>query len=278
MARRYFTLAVLFVAMAAWGQEDAQQTGTAGQADFGHPLCTGCWQVAPPQTTPSTHPDSISPVDVPPITREYSGPVPVSLPGGSWNPLNWGGPVFVTQAQTARVRQQWHNIWTPGPLAKWGGPAGYGIQVVGGLMNLMCGPIGCGVIAGFEPNAWDWQYLNEEVIGESIKTSLTHGIENGQISTEEYDLISKAIDVTRERTMLQHHIWARVEMTRLGRLANYELLPERSAGLSGGQMMDAFKKIAEGESVPRAMRAVGLDPGMNLEVYGAGAPGPDPNW
>lgn len=140
-AKRYFTLAVVvLLAMVAFGQESTQTPGQGG-------LCSACWRVPWPQTTPSTQSDSIPQVDVPPITREYSG-----SGGSSWNPFNFPGSGWQldtpgTPAQQAQMRQEFSNIWKPGALAKWGGPAGYGLQVASGLMNLMCGPIGCGLLA-----------------------------------------------------------------------------------------------------------------------------------
>jgi len=50
---------------------------------------------------------------------------------------------------------QWKGAFNPGSsrssLANWAGPLGYGIQVVGNLLGLLCpAPIGCGTVAGLD--------------------------------------------------------------------------------------------------------------------------------
>jgi hypothetical protein len=53
-------------------------------------------------------------------------------------------------SQGNAMRTELYHTFKPGVVAKWGGPGAYALQVVGGLMNLMCGPIGCGLIAGLD--------------------------------------------------------------------------------------------------------------------------------
>jgi hypothetical protein len=99
-----------------------------------------------------------------------AGPItlvsPNQLPGGGGGEdwfSGWRPDTPASPAQAARMRQQFNAIWSPGPLAKWGWAGGYAFQVVGGLMNLACGEIGCGLIAG-EGGSGGYQFAEKDEI------------------------------------------------------------------------------------------------------------------
>ena len=111
--------------------------------------------------------DEVSPTNPGSLGADVAGP-----PGGSnqgniapadWGPegedwfSGWRLDTPGSPAQQAQMRREFSNIGKPGALSALG-PAGYALQAVGNLMNLMCGPIGCGLIAGLDvPFSTSWR-------------------------------------------------------------------------------------------------------------------------